>query len=117
MMLSSFPSHQITPPKQDADSPLAVLYATTTSSPGSKMLLESALAKFLKSAEQGDGKLLYSLYYEQKHTPASLDLAFNDQMLEEVETKWKTIVGSEDDSTFMQFEERTGMDDEDDDNE
>ncbi|KAG0651714.1 Rab escort [Hyphodiscus hymeniophilus] len=48
----------------------------------------------------------------------SLDLAFHDEALEEVETKWNAIVESADEQKpFMQFEERTGMTDEDDDNE
>ena len=59
---------------------------------------------------------MYSLYYEQEQAAASLDLAFNDEILEEVETNWKDIVGSEEATPFMQFEERMGMNDEDDDN-
>ena len=82
----------------------------------SKPLLEAALSKFLEIAENGEGKLLYSLYYEQEQAAAFLDLAFNDQILEEVEQKWKTIVEEGEEQTpFMQFEERTGMNDEDDD--
>lgn len=83
----------------------------------SKALLEAALSKFLEIAENGEGKLVYSLYYEQEQAAASLDLAFNDEILEGVETKWKTIVeGGDEQTPFMQFEERTGMNDEDDDN-
>ena len=85
-------------------------------SSSSKALLEAALSKFLKIAESGEGKLLYSLCYEQEQDAASLDLAFNDLILETVETKWKTIVNSGDQTLFMQFEERMGMNDEDDDN-
>jgi len=96
-----------------------VLYITMAHSTSGKTLLEAALAKFLQIAENGDGKLLYSLYYyEQEHAEAALDLAFNDQILEDVETKWKTIAGDGEEQTpFMQFEERRGMNDEDDDNE
>lgn len=58
---------------------------------------------------------MYSLYYEQEQVTTFPDLAFNDQILEEVEQKWKTIVGDGDEQApFMQFEERTGMNDEDD---
>jgi hypothetical protein len=93
-----------------------VLYATTIHSSGSKALLGAALSKFLEIAEDGEGKLLYSLYYEQKQAAASLDLAFNDEILEKVQTKWKAIVNEEEGPPFMQFEERTGINDEDDDN-
>lgn len=74
------------------------------------------MAKFLEIVERGEGKLLYSLYYEQEQTAVLLDLAFNDQILKNVETKWKTIVeGWEEQTPFMQFEERAGMNSEDDD--
>ena len=67
--------------------------------------------------EIGHGKLLYSLYYEQRQTPASVDLAFDDELLADVEAKWKAIVGiGEMHALYMQFEERTGMSDEVDDN-
>jgi hypothetical protein len=43
----------------------------------------------------------------------SLDLAFNDQMLEDVEEEWRVVMGDEGDrSAFMQFEERAGIDEE-----
>lgn len=94
-----------------------VLYTTTACSSSSKVLLEAALSRFLQVAENGEGKLLYSLYYEQEQPATYLDLAFNDQILEEVETKWKRIVGDEtEQAAFMQFEERVGMNDEEDDN-
>jgi hypothetical protein len=86
-------------------------------SSSSRSLLEGALSKFLEIAENGEAKLLYSLYYEQEQSVSALDLAFNDEILEKVETKWKTIVEEgEEQAPFMQFEERTGMNDEDDDN-
>ena len=100
-----------------ANSGIGVIYATTEYSSSSEALLEAALAKFLEIAERGEGRLLYSVYYEQEQTAVLLDLAFNDQILENVETKWKTIVeGGEEQTPFMQFEERTGMNSEDDDN-
>jgi hypothetical protein len=45
-------------------------------------------------------------------------LAFNDGILHNVEEEWKTIMGVEnEDSSFMKFEERAGMnEDEDNDN-
>jgi hypothetical protein len=105
-----------------------VLYATTLCSSSSKNFLEAALANFLELAENGGGKLLYSVYYEQqqevrtsgeehKLSQASLDLAFNDEMLEDVERKWKmSVAGGEEQPPLMQFEERPGMNDEDNDN-
>ena len=104
--------------KHDADYLIGVLYATTTHSGSSKTLLQAAISHFLETAESGEGKLLYSLYYEQEQIAAALDLAFNDPILEEVETQWRTITGDSDEQPpFMQFEERTGMNDENDDNE
>lgn len=94
-----------------------MFYATTAFSSSSKSLLEASLSKFLQAAENGEGKLLYSLYHEQEATSSSLDLAFNDQVLEEVESKWKAInEGGEDEPSFMQFEERAGMNEDDNDN-
>ena len=100
-----------------ANNGIGVIYVTTEYSSSSKALLEAALARFLEITERGEGKLLYSLYYELEQTAVLLDLAFNDQILENVETKWKTIVeGEEEQTPFMQFEERIGMNSEDDDN-
>ena len=72
-----------------------------------------AISSFLKKAEDGEGKLLYSLYYEQQAVDSSLDLAFNDAMLEDVEKEWRTITGEEDDAPFMHLEEREGINDDD----
>ena len=99
-----------------------VLYATTAHSEHSKNLLDSTLKTFLKSSEE-DAELLYTLYYEQEQASrsadqapsnASLDLAFNDEMLEDVESQWKSIVGDADATTFMRFEDREGANDYDD---
>jgi hypothetical protein len=76
------------------------------------------VSKFLDITGSGEGKLLYSLYYEQEGGSASADLAFNDELLEEVQARWRTIVGVEEGQPdFMQFEERTSMNDEDEENE
>jgi hypothetical protein len=82
----------------------------------------------LESTENGEGKLLYSLYYEQEQqasstdpiTPseASLDLAFNDEILQTVEDQWKSIVADRNgvvEDSFMKFDDREGMNDDDDD--
>lgn len=71
---------------------------------------------------------MYSLCYEQEQqastpdlaTPseASLDLAFNDDILQAVEDQWNAIVADENgvvEGSFMQFEDREGMNDDDDD--
>jgi hypothetical protein len=93
----------------------------------SKKTMRAALKTFLATAENGEAKLLYSLYYEQKElAPAaepdkfdmSLDLAFNDAMLDNVEQRWKSIIEddkAEESASFMQFEDRQGMTDDDDD--
>ncbi|EKD15259.1 putative rab geranylgeranyl transferase escort protein [Drepanopeziza brunnea f. sp. 'multigermtubi' MB_m1] len=98
-----------------------VIYGTTLHSDDSKSHLETALATFLKSAEEG-GDALYILYYEQEQTfkssgelsEASIDLAFNDEMLEEVETQWKSVIEEADMSSFMRFEDREGINEYDD---
>lgn len=90
------------------------------------MLLEKAVESLLQS-EGSDGKLLYSIYYEQHQnalpvgsSPGAtgfLDLAFDDGILDEVKSDWMKVSGNEaDDSAFLRFEERLGMNEEDDDN-
>lgn len=73
--------------------------------------------------EKGTGKLLYNLYYEQvqaasEHTGVRtvdlLDLAFNDGILQDVRQEWKSILGEETDLAFMVFEDRAGIDADDD---
>ena len=87
-------------------------------SSNSKEVLEAAISFFLEKAEDGQGKLLYRLYYEQKAADSVLDLAFDDSILEDVEKKWKAIVGDgEDNRPFMQFEERAGVNEDDEINE
>lgn len=94
-----------------------VLYATMQYSNDNKTVLQAALSALLKSTENGEGKLLYSLYYEQEQQPTSLDLAFNDEILQAVEDQWKSIMADENGvvkASFMQFEEREGMNNDDD---
>jgi Rab proteins geranylgeranyltransferase component A len=94
----------------------------------SKSVLEEAVSHLLNFLEKGKAKLLYSLYYEQEQqasttdptipSDASLDLAFNDEGLQAVEDQWKIIMADENevvDTTFMQFEDREGMNNDDDD--
>ncbi len=77
---------------------------------------------FLKASGDDEGPLLYSLYYEQEQTPrhngdnseASLDLAFNDEILEDVEAQYKTVIDDEAEQTFfMKFADRQDVTDED----
>jgi hypothetical protein len=100
-----------------------VLYATILHSERNKSLLDAALNTFLTTLEKEEphSALLYKLYYEQKadgvggSTEASLDLAFNDGILDDVETLWKSVMGDEVDSTnFMRFQDREGMSNDDD---
>ncbi|KAE8450242.1 hypothetical protein EG329_006669 [Mollisiaceae sp. DMI_Dod_QoI] len=99
-----------------------VLYATMLCSEHSKKLLEAALNTLLATLEERP-TLLYKLYYEQQadagstgSPEASLDLAFNDGMLDDVESQWKTVMGDEaEQATFMRFEDREGMSNDDDD--
>jgi hypothetical protein len=86
------------------------------------------LLSLLKSTGDDNGKLLYSLHYEQEQqastadatipSDASLDLAFNDELLQVVEDQWKTIVADDNDVvevTFMQFDDKEGTNNDDDD--
>ena len=110
-----------------ADKALGVLYATTLQAAESKTVLEAALAALLESTEHGEGKLLYSLYYEQEQqasttdptmpSDGSLDLAFNDEILQTVEDQWKSIMADDNgvvEGSFMKFEDREGMNGDDD---
>lgn len=90
----------------------------------SKQLLDAALDVFLARVEDTP-ELLYKLYYEQEpeeeneaqteSLDPSLDLAFNDAVLEDVESLWKTVIGDEaEQARFMRFEDREGMSADDD---
>ncbi|RDL41064.1 uncharacterized protein BP5553_01043 [Venustampulla echinocandica] len=95
-----------------------VLYATTLYSATSKPILDAALSSLIKSTECSDARLLYTLYYDQQEDISSpCDLAFDDRILENVEEQWKEAMGSEGadgSSLFMQFEERRGINPDDD---
>ncbi|KAH8597982.1 GDP dissociation inhibitor-domain-containing protein [Bisporella sp. PMI_857] len=104
-----------------------VLYVTTHRTSSSKALLGAAVAEFLMIAEDRAGKLLYSLSYEHQQNLASghayprmydsLDLAFDDEMLNDVEEEWKKIMGEVGQGLeFMCFEDRAGINSDNDDN-
>jgi hypothetical protein len=75
------------------------------------------MSVLLKSTEDTSGTSLYTWYYEQSAsstTHPSVDLAFNDGMLDTIEQEWRNIVGNGDDAgEFMQFEERNAPGDDD----
>ncbi|PQE07218.1 rab s geranylgeranyltransferase component A protein [Rutstroemia sp. NJR-2017a BVV2] len=95
-----------------------VLYATTLLPNSSdtevgKAILNKVLSTFLNTFENTEAELLYSVYYEQHGTKEQLDLAFNDGVIEDVEAEWRRIVGEDEESPFMVFEERNTMGDDD----
>lgn len=102
---------------------IGVLYITMLHSEHSKSILDAALDAFFASLEEPRPSLLYKLYYQQRAEgegtsgEASIDLAFNDGILDDVENIWKTVMGDEFDqaTTFMRFEDREGMNNDDDD--
>lgn len=57
--------------------------------------------------------MLYSVYYEQQGSKDKLDLAFNDQVLVDVEEEWKRVSDGTEETPFLVFEERNGMSDDD----
>lgn len=121
-----------------------VLYATTSVSDGAKARLDAAVSSLLvarsaapdaeNAEELPPPKVLYSLYYEQAQLStsttqspnvcllpsSSLDLAFDDGLLENVEAAWKRVMGTRDGEVesehFLAFPDREGMggDDEED---
>lgn len=111
----------------DSNHITGVLYATTLHTSRSKDLLEAALNAVL-ATRSDDSQPLYSIYYEQQQAnrttkylangiSPSLDLAFNDLVLDDVAAQWKAIMGNDvDELTFMKFEERPGMSEDDNDN-
>ncbi|KAM0312381.1 hypothetical protein ACHAO8_006383 [Botrytis cinerea] len=95
-----------------------ILYITTllpesSTTQAGKLLLEDAISKLLETTEGDGGQVLYSVHYEQQGSKDKLDLAFNDQVLVEVEEEWKRVSGGTDETSFLVFEERNGMNDDD----
>ena len=90
------------------------------------------MSSFIESTEYKEAQVLYRLYYEQKRSTLtkqspgviyeladpSLDLAFDDTMLDEVKASWEVTMrnqGGQEPGVFMQFEERNEMNGDDDD--
>jgi len=126
-----------------------ILYASTLLEDNAKERLEAAVDTLIHSptfsrspdpaTPESAPRVLYTVYYEQgcastslsvsdglcSFPSSSLDLAFDDAMLDHVEGTWKAIVGvqvrdeadeaSGSGNAYMVFEEREGMqaDDED----
>ncbi|TEY74681.1 hypothetical protein BOTCAL_0071g00150 [Botryotinia calthae] len=95
-----------------------ILYITTllpesSTTQAGKLLLEDAISKFLETTEGDGGQVLYSVHYEQQGSKDKLDLAFNDQVLVDVEEEWKRVSGGSEETSFLVFEERNGMNDDD----
>ncbi|KAB8202414.1 GDP dissociation inhibitor-domain-containing protein [Aspergillus parasiticus] len=100
-------------------------------------LIESAVRRLLQSNAEPDAKVLWSLRYTQlglssnganAHSskfegpssnilcfpPPSLDLGFDDALIDRVKEVWKLVMGDEaNEQEFMNFEEREHADDED----
>lgn len=50
---------------------------------------------------------------QSSSSEASLDLAFDDEMLDEVETQWKVVGEEAETATFMRFADREKHDEDD----
>ncbi|KAI1365402.1 rab protein geranylgeranyltransferase component A [Xylaria arbuscula] len=111
----------------------SVIYLTVQKTPQSSHHLDLALTALLQATTDGTD-VLYKLYYEQatssRHpltTPQgsatvfefpspSLSLAFDDGSLDAVQEAWKLVMKDEAaENAFMQFEDREGMGNDDDD--
>ncbi|EKG13753.1 Rab protein geranylgeranyltransferase component A fungi [Macrophomina phaseolina MS6] len=109
----------------------SVLYGSTSSSgeQGTR-LLETAIDALLRSVGEDEApRILWSLRYEQnsqRNAPStthervfafphpSLDLKFDDSMLDRVRLMWEKIMGADADTEyFMKFEYREAIDDDD----
>ncbi|PKS09549.1 hypothetical protein jhhlp_004166 [Lomentospora prolificans] len=112
----------------------SILYLSTIFSPNSKRILSDALTSVLSALSPPEGETpscLYQFYYEQSQgsTDVSIDgtivtlpaprfdLAFDDASLDPVRETWAAIarfLGDEDPGEYMTFEDREGVDDDDD---
>ncbi|KKY14716.1 putative rab geranylgeranyl transferase escort protein [Diplodia seriata] len=111
----------------------AVLYAFASPSGEEGVKLHNAAVAALLQSIEGEStpKILWSVHYEQysrsgndapttthdsivAFPPPSLDLKFDDSMLDHVRTMWEKIMGDEaDPNFFMRFEDREEIDDDD----
>ncbi|CCF42190.1 rab protein geranylgeranyltransferase component A [Colletotrichum higginsianum] len=110
----------------------SVLYFVTPEASGSAEALEKALASLLPALGDGDGQpqAIYKVAYQQaKAAPSAsadasdvlpslpFDLAFSDTALEPVREAWTNVMGpvaDDPDIEYMKFEDREGVDDDED---
>lgn len=107
---------------------LGVLYATTS---GDQDLITAAIAQLMQSvAEPETPQILWQLQYQQRSETASsddaeeekyitfpsssLDLAFDENILDSVKAAWQKITGGQP-QDFLVFEDRNPIGDDDDD--
>ncbi|RKF77556.1 Rab proteins geranylgeranyltransferase component A [Golovinomyces cichoracearum] len=93
-----------------------IINATTIASDISKNALELSISTFLSVVGDAEGKLLYKLYFDfspggkdrgtsDRLHEQPIDLTFDDCILDEVETQWRTIIVNENDpGDFMRFQ-------------
>ncbi|KAL3426584.1 rab protein geranylgeranyltransferase component A [Phlyctema vagabunda] len=110
----------------------SVIYASTLQTSSGDTLLQAAVSAFIESSGDQNTRVLYRLYYEQNRSTSvpksqgliydlrdpSLDLAFDDAILDEVEASWKVTrqnIGEQEPAVFLKFEERNEMNGDDDD--
>lgn len=107
-----------------------IIYFSTMTGSNSKTLLGNALSSLLTVASKSHPAMsLWQMYYEQACGTSTLnvennigifdrftpDLAFNDSILGPVQQAWRRVVGSDaEDTNYMKFDDREGVDDEDD---
>ncbi|KAI8623390.1 GDP dissociation inhibitor [Xylariaceae sp. FL1651] len=110
----------------------SVIYLTTLATSQAVHILDAALVALLQVAATS-AECLYKLYYEQttsarqplttlrgnatvfEFPSPSLGLAFDDASLEAVKEAWKLVMkGDASDDTYLIFEDREGMGDDDD---
>lgn len=111
---------------------IGVVYLTMEARTHSPDILDMALTALLQAVAT-TADILYKLYYEQavsarksivtsqgsatvfEFPSPSLGLAFDDESLDAVKEAWEIVVQDEVlDDTFMKFEDREGVDDDDD---
>jgi len=104
-----------------------VIYATTS---GNQVLISVAITELLQTVDEASrGQVLWNLQYQQSLesssssnfddgktislAESSIDLAFDENILESVKAAWQKITGGEE-RDFLMFEDRNPVGDEDD---
>ncbi|KHJ31820.1 putative rab geranylgeranyl transferase escort protein [Erysiphe necator] len=95
-----------------------VIHATTVTSEKSKDILETSLTRLIKDADNSDGNIIYSFYFEffpsrevtSPHFDSieqPIDLTFNEHIIDYVEYDWQKVMSCDSESeTFMKFDDR-----------